>query len=262
MQIAVFTGDKRQWYLAEALKENHRIVYIGKGDSGTECICDCDSIILPTPSFTEEARRILEKIDGLGRHVRVVFGCKIPKDFGEWLKEQGIRVVDLMESEEVTLLNAIATAEGAVAEAIMLSPTNLHGSRALVLGFGRCGKVLAEKLKGLCREVCVAVRRSSAEAEANALGFETVSFSVLKKEAENFDYLFNTVPAPVLTKDVLEKINRDAVIIDIASSPGGTDFDYCLAHEIRAKLCGGLPGIYSPRTSGEILAEAVERRLK
>ena len=55
----------------------------------------------------------------------------------------------------------------------------------------------------------------------------------------------------------LAQFKPDAVVIDIASAPGGVDFDTCRKHAVRAKLCPGLPGIYSPMTSARILCQAV-----
>ena len=46
-------------------------------------------------------------------------------------------------------------------------------------------------------------------------------------------------------------------IIDIASAPGGVDYEAAGALGIAAKLCLGLPGKYAPKTAGEILAEEI-----
>ena len=40
-----------------------------------------------------------------------------------------------------------------------------------------------------------------------------------------FDIIFNTVPALVLDRSHLRHLSPETVIIDIASSPGGTDFE-------------------------------------
>ncbi len=56
-------------------------------------------------------------------------------------------------------------------------------------------------------------------------------------------------------------MNPDVTIVDIASAPGGVDFDFCRQQNIRAKLCPGLPGIYAPQSSAEILFEAIVKSL-
>jgi dipicolinate synthase subunit A len=45
------------------------------------------------------------------------------------------------------------------------------------------------------------------------------------------------------------------VVIDIASAPGGVDFEAAKQLGIAAKLCPGLPGKYSPRSAGEAAAQ-------
>jgi len=54
---------------------------------------------------------------------------------------------------------------------------------------------------------------------------------------------------------MLEKVARDAVIVDLASIPGGTDFEYAQMLGIKALLAPGLPGIVAPKTAGRILAQ-------
>ena len=63
------------------------------------------------------------------------------------------------DNAELATLNAIPTAEGAIQKAMELSVITLHGSKALVVGMGRCGTVLARMLQGLGARVSAAVRR-------------------------------------------------------------------------------------------------------
>ncbi|OJT91053.1 dihydrofolate reductase, partial [Clostridioides difficile] len=65
-----------------------------------------------------------------------------------------------------------------------------------------------------------------------------------------------------LTKERLEKVSQEVTIIDIASSPGGVDYSVVKEAGINATLCLGLPGKYSPKTSGEILVNAIRKYYK
>ena len=58
----------------------------------------------------------------------------------------------------MTTRNAVATAEGAIAEAVLHSDGTLHGAACLVIGFGRVGLALAQRLRGLSAHVTVAAR--------------------------------------------------------------------------------------------------------
>jgi dipicolinate synthase subunit A len=76
------------------------------------------------------------------------------------------------------------------------------------------------------------------------------------------DLIFNTAPAPIVTRAVLERLPRYAAVIDMATAPGGTDFDAAERLGITAKLAPGLPGIVAPVTAGRIIAELAVRYLK
>ena len=131
----------------------------------------------------------------------------------------------------------------------------LFRSNALVVGLGRCGLPLARSLAALGARVTVAVRRREVRALAESFGFSTINFDQLQCEAHNYDFLFNTVPAPVLTEEILSKVRKDAIIIDIASAPGGTDFAAANRLGIKNFLSLGLPGKVAPITAGKILAK-------
>ena len=107
------------------------------------------SVIGPTPfsrlgEIVEPARLL-----PLLRPGQKLFGGSIPEQVQSQAEAAGAVVYDFMQMEEVALKNTIATAEGAVCEAVSLSPLNIRDSRCLILGFGRCGKTLGETLLGL-----------------------------------------------------------------------------------------------------------------
>jgi dipicolinate synthase subunit A len=52
---------------------------------------------------------------------------------------------------------------------------------------------------------------------------------------------------------------QHALIIDLASKPGGTDFRYAEKRGIKALLAPGLPGIVAPKTAGQIIAKTLSR---
>ncbi|HPU63540.1 MAG TPA: NAD(P)-dependent oxidoreductase, partial [Mobilitalea sp.] len=185
-----------------------------------------------------------------------------PKEIRVICEEKGVFCYDLMDSDKVAIMNAIATAEGTIMEAIRSSNINLHKSNCLVLGYGRCGKVLAAKLKGLDANVTVAARNEDDLAYAYASGFSAVHIKDIKSLLPSFHFIFNTIPALILDQECLKNVSKDVVIIDIASAPGGVDFEYALNHGINAKLCLGIPGKVSPKTSADILVNEIETLLK
>ncbi len=201
-----------------------------------------------------ELQRLLKK------HHRI-FGGVIPEDFKAVCEKRQIDCFDFMQEEPLTIFNAISTAEGAILEALLHKSTQLHQSETLVLGYGRCGKILADKLKGLSAHVTICSEPTQELAAANALGFQTVPLSELSQKVSNFEYLFNTIPATVLTKALLERVEPSALIIDIASNRVGVDYEAASLLKRNVHFCPGLPGKYASLSCAEKMAEFVLKKL-
>lgn len=203
-------------------------------------------------------------ITELQRHLRKhhkVFGGVIPKDFKAVCEKRKISCFDFMEEEPLTIYNAIATAEGAILEALSHKPTQLHQSETLVLGYGKCGKVLADKLKGLSANVTVSSSQSTELATATALGFHTLPLSELPQRIGGFEYIFNTIPAIVLTKACLAEMDKNSLIVDIASNRIGVDYEAASLLNRDVLFCPGLPGRYASLSCAEKLAEFVINKI-
>lgn len=192
----------------------------------------------------------------------MLIGGVIPSDIVDFCSKKGIFCFDLMKSDKIAIMNAIATAEGTIMEAIKHSDRNLHKSNCLILGYGRCGKILATKLMGMDAFSTVAARSDDALAYAYASGSSAIKLCDIKTVLPTFDYIFNTIPSLVLDQENLKLVSQDVLIIDIASAPGGVDYEYALNHGINAKLCLGLPGKVAPRSSADILVAEIEALIK
>lgn len=188
-----------------------------------------------------------------------IYGGNFTKNVKEVCNTKKISCLDFMEEEEISIKNAVATAEGTIAEAIIKSPGNLHQSSCLILGFGRCAKVLALKLKAMDMYVTIAARSKDQLAMAEACGYKALHLDKLMQHLGDFPFIFNTIPALVLNSQALTLVRKDVLIIDIASKPGGTDFEKAKELHIDAFLCLGLPGKYAPKTSAKILIEFIKQ---
>ena len=292
IRIAIIGGDLRYIYLANMLHEQGFLVtmygndphlyplseqdllYFTKNIETTNTLVaavkDQSVIITPTP-FSKDGENITmnkqyEPVpisNFLSRliHKPFVFGGAIKPSVIEFFHEHDINYCDLMKIESVAIGNAIATAEGTILEAIQHSKTNLHQSRALILGYGRCAKILAHKLKGLDVYVTVAARKEEALAYAKASGYQTTSLQNETLNLSDYEFIFNTIPANLLTQNVLKTARKDVTIIDIASAPGGVDFHAASTLGLNASLCLALPGLYAPKASASILLDAIKSKL-
>jgi len=129
------------------------------------------------------------------------------------------------------------------------------------MGFGRTGITLARVLQALGAKTTVVARNVAQLVRAEEMRLETARYSQLDIFSGQVDVIFNTVPALVLNETILSCLPTGVLIIDIASAPGGTDFDAAKKLGIKAVLAPGLPGKVAPITAGRILAKVVPRLL-
>ncbi|MFZ5633922.1 MAG: dipicolinate synthase subunit DpsA [Bacillota bacterium] len=280
--VAVLGGDTREVILARRLADAGALVRvvglpvecckgIGICPDIPSGLAGAKAVILPVPGindrgelYTAFSDRPLvlsgELLSRLPPGTPVLTGVA-RKNLIEMVSQCGLRLVEVMKLDEVAILNSIPSAEGAIQLAMEHSTITIHGSRSFVLGFGRTGITLARKLAALSSKTTVVARNPAQRARAVEMGLESVDFPTFEAQAAGADFLFNTVPAMVLDQRVLSRVSPAALIIDLASSPGGTDFKAAERLGIRAILAPGLPGKVAPRTAGEILAEVVPRIL-
>ena len=269
-QTILLISDMRQVYLAEILtKRGLSVRCLDIRNESTikeqllklkDALSDAEMLILPIPVTKgiepEDLNEIFNKY--VKNDTLVLGGCFLPEQ-NKILEARGIRYLDFMEDAALIEENAIATAEGAIAELISHSPYNIEGSKIIVTGYGYCGKAIAKKLSSLGARVTVLARRNEARKQAKADGFYAVDFAFGPEEAMGAVMLVNTVPAPVVSRLLIRELPRDAYILDIASKPGGTDFACAKESGISADLVLGIPGRFSPKASAYILARAMER---
>lgn len=283
---AIIGGDNRQLFLADLLTQTGgSVCYYGLSPCALPCKyipCFMNKTIVASQSLqdaVEHSRIIIgpvpftkdktyltsdsslgilvEDVLNLLRPDQILYAGAISKQLMDKSKELGLKFIDIMKFEPVSLLNAIATAEGAICEAIRHSIINIQGSNILVLGFGRCGQILAKKLAALDGNVTVSIRKEESMSLALAYGYESFLLKDLKDQISNYHFIFNTIPAMVLTQDILKQVPEETAIIDIASAPGGVDFNYTNDHCYNAGLYLGLPGKMSPKSSAKILLDAI-----
>lgn len=191
----------------------------------------------------------------------VVFAGLAAPLLREAVAARRLQLVEYRDRDDFAIYNSIPSAEGAIQMAMEASPLCLFDSQSLVLGYGRTGVTLAQMLRGIGAHVTVAARREADLARITAAGHRPLPISRLAEGVARADFAFNTIPALVLTRTALERAPRHLVIIDLASAPGGVDFDAAAAVGIRALLAPGLPGKVAPVTAGRIVADLVVRYL-
>lgn len=170
-------------------------------------------------------------------------------------------LVPLLNRDDVAIYNSIPTAEGTIMLAIEHTDYTIHSSRILVVGFGRVGNTVSNKFSAFGAHVSVSASESSNLARITEMGLKAIPLEKLHAHTHTCDLLINTIPAPVITKEAIQHLPSHGIIIDLASKPGGTDFDYAEQRGIKAILSPSLPGVVAPKTSGKILADVIKQCL-
>lgn len=219
--------------------------------SGTDAFGKVKALFMAEPIFLDENFFAL-----VPKGVSVLIGTanKKVKNFARAFQ---VKLVTIATREDIGILNAIPTAEGALQIAMEELPITIHGCRSLVLGLGKCGLTLAWRLRALGSNVFGVTRSKEALAKADDLSINTITYDQLNDYLPQFDLVYNTVPALVLTENRIQLLKRDVLIIDLASAPGGTDFQTAERYGIKALLALGLPGKVAPKTSGQILGQVI-----
>ena len=168
-----------------------------------------------------------------------------------------INCIDIMDIEEYTILNCIATAEGAIQIAMEEFPKTLSGSNILIMGFGRIGKILSKMLRGIGANVYCEARKNTDLAYIKAYGYSPIHLNSLNENLGKFDIIINTIPVKILDKSRLDLVKKDVLIIDLASNPGGIDFEYAKSQNIKAIWALALPGKVAPISSAEYIKTTI-----
>lgn len=272
-KYVIIGGDVRQKLILEELSKHYSCSHFGvigneafpnAAQNMELAIRNAENIIFPLPMhkgnnlniLSETAYHVKELISYMKKGQTVFAGC-ISREFRELLEHKGISYFDFMEQREISIYNSIATAEGLIAEMILASPENLHGNKALILGYGTCAKTLAAKLKGLHVSTCICARNEAALMEACTFGHNTEKLSHLENIIKHYPTIINTIPSRVLKKEILEQADANSMFFEIASYPYGIDMEAAKKLHLNVNLCMSLPAKYAPASSADILTRFI-----
>ena len=277
--FAIIGGDKRSVALAEKLfHQGHSVSMFGfvnhERELPLQCkllpeaIKDAGYIIGPTPCshnggalnapFHNSPLYVEDLFKQLKPNQVFIAGYIKPEIF-KMAEKYNIRVIDMLQREELLTLNAIPTAEGAIKIAIEETDITLHSSNIMVIGYGRIGTVLCRILHGMGAKVSTVVNTTHAAALAQSAGHCTISFVEMEKHLSRADIIFNTVPQILLDKNNMHNIRQGTLIIDLASPPYGVDI--AAGRELGHKVLftNSLPGKIAPVTTAGYILDTIRQ---
>ncbi len=279
--FAVIGGDKRQLAVAEGLNKDGYTVYTSalentvlsnavEQTSIEKAIKNSDCIILPLP-FTVDYKTLNTPLSDRSILLNDKFAelledkkifCGLKSRFLQmdkiWSK---LDIHDYADREDFALKNAVPTSEGAIAIAIKEYERTLFGAKCLVAGFGKIGKILAKMLTNLGAQVYVSARKKSDIEWIKILGYRAINTNNLQAACQ-FDVIFNTIPFLIFNAQTLAKIAQNSLLIDLASKPGGVDFEAAKRMNIKTIHALALPGKFAPYSAGEIIKTTIYNMLE
>ncbi len=194
----------------------------------------------------------------------IIVGGMIPQSMLSIADKTGIAIEDYYASEELQCKNALPSAEGAIMIAMENTFKNVEGMNVLISGFGRIGRILAQKLSALGAHVTAAARRDEVLCDIAMCGYDAVQTSdidAMRKAFELCDVVFNTAPSLIFSTHMLEGVQNKPLYIEIASSPGGIDIPTARGKGIAIQFAPSLPGKYAPISAGEYIFDTVSEIL-
>ena len=279
----VIGGDMRQVKLAQLLAEDGHTVHTYALDPGPEQfpgliqeqnlnrVGRADCVVLPMTVSAGGGR--LNAPLSLSEHPLVpildrlsprqfLCGGRIDPETYELAQERGLILYDYFAREELAVANAVPTAEGAVQLAMEHLPITIQGARVLVVGFGRVGRITAQRFAALGAKVSVAARKYEQLAWAQAMGFGAEELGRLAGWLCGYDLVVNTVPAQVLNRPELEDLMPGCLILDLASKPGGVDLAAAGELGLTVIWALSLPGKVAPVTAGAAIKSTIYNMLR
>lgn len=269
----IIGGDLRQLACAKKLKEKGYDVRLygffdiylkdlPKSDSFTEDLLRADYVLLPLP-VTRDGETVntplwdgnisLKWLMDTLQDQTVVFGGMIQDSR---LLARG-NVFDYAKQEDFLIKNAQITAEGALQIVCSETPFSVYGSNVLITGYGRIGKILAKLCVSMGARTYVAARNPKDFAWIELAGCTPVRYDTIIDCLSQADVVLNTVPCRIFGKKQISAMKADCLFVDLASVPGGIDWDAAKQAELKTIWALSLPGKVAPYSSGGIIADTL-----
>lgn len=284
LRLAVVAGDEREREIARLAAETgaevraygfpwpeEGIAGVRHAASAEEALEGADYALFPIPGIASDGslfapghpEPIVPTADLLGRMrpgATIVLGVA-DSHLRAAAEAHGMEFDEYEHDRELMLLRAPAIVEGALRIAVEHTEVTIHATEVVVVGYGNIGGLLARTLRALGADVTVAARNAIQRADAYSIGARPLPLAELAEQAERFAMVFSAVPAPVVGREVLERLPARSLVMDLAAPPGGADLKLASALGHRAVWARGL-GRRAPITVGASQWSGIRRRIE
>jgi dipicolinate synthase subunit A len=276
-KFTILGGDKRNIHLSKLLAADGHIVnnlgfdsydqeVIPEAASLNDALENADYVVGPIPcshngvdlnAVYSSKTLPMEDMFRLLKPRQIFFAGYIKGAVIETAEKYMVNYVDILKTEELALLNAIPTAEGAIKLAIENSDFTLHDARVMVIGYGRIGKILTKMLAGIGAHVYPVVRKRQDAAQARCFGYHAIMSENMDSHLNRMNIIFNTAPHLLIDRKNIKFIDKSCLVIDLSSPPHGIDYTASKDAGLTVLYTGSLPGIIAPRTTARYIMETI-----
>ena len=263
----IIGGDKRMLYLAKKIvNDNYEVKLLGFEKIGYDNLLNNNIKISHSIIDAKEGEILIGpaplSMDGINIYApysdkkikieelknRNIIAGRIPNN---------IKGKDILKDESYAILNSIPTAERAISLAIQESKITIYNSNVLVLGYGRIGKVLCNRLGNMGANVYCSARKKEDLTWIKAMKYNPIYTDKIDSILCKMKIIINTIPTLVLNKKRLLLLKPNTIVIDLASKTGGVEWDTAKRLNIKAIHYLGIPGKIAPESSAEYMKEYI-----
>jgi len=282
--IAVVAGDRREQEIARRAAATgaevrafgfpwpeNGISGVRLAASAAEALAGADFALFPIPGIAPDGalfapqspERIIptrEMLAAMRQPAHIILGWadKNLKAHGEAL---GITFHEYEWDTALMLMRGPAIVEGALKVIIENTDITIHNSRVCIVGQGTIGFLVTRYMVALGAHTHVAARNEVQRAAAHAAGARAHTLDELQVLAPSIDTMISTVPAQIIGQDILQRLPKHVLLVDLAAPPGGIDRDAATALGLRFIWARGL-GMRAPVTVGASQWGGIAKRIE
>jgi len=282
--IAVVAGDRREQEIARCAAATGATVRaygfewpdggidgVERAPSADAALDGADVALFPIPGIAPDgalfapacADRIVptrEMLARMRRPAHIILGWADDK-LRAHCEALGIGIHEYEWDDDLMLLRGPAIVEGLLKVVIENTDITIHRASIACVGQGVIGGLATRTLIALGARVHVLARNPVQRAAAYAAGAESHELSAMADVAAGMDMLISSVPAQIVTRDVLARMPSHALLVDLAASPGGIDRDAAAELGLTFRWARGL-GSRAPVTVGRSQWSGVKPRIE
>jgi len=284
LTLAIVGGDRREQEIARCAEATgaevracgfpwppQGIAGVRRSASIAEALDGARIALFPIPGIApdgalfapQSAERLIPDRDSLSRMrkpAHIILGWGDPK-LKAHCESLGITLHEYEWDEDLMLLRGPAIVEGLLKVLIENTDITVHKARVCLVGQGTIGSLVTRTLIGLGAHVHVAARNPVQRAGAYAMGAEPHELGELADVLPATDIVVASVPARVLGRELLERLPKHALLVDLAAPPGGIDRDAAQELGLKFVWARGM-GARAPITVGRSQWGGVRRRIE